>query len=518
MTSRSALKKRGAQTVSLAVIFAAGGLMALNFVPSAATSQTVAPLPASLPESDGTRAADVLSSAFRKVIKQAQPAVVAVRTETDRDADTSARNGIPKEFLDQLPPGFRRQFQMPFGGQQPRGEQGSDDPRIPLKGVGSGFIVGADGVVITNNHVIEGADRVYVTLDDGRELEATRWEADEASDVAVVFIDTEKPLPFVRLADSSRVELGDWVLAFGNPFDIGTTATQGIISAKQRQTRLNIRENYLQTDAAINPGNSGGPLVNLRGEVIGINTAISSRSGGYDGVGFAIPSNMVRWVADQLIESGRVERSFLGVALADPTREERQELGLAARQGVIVKDVRSSTPAAKAGIKADDVILSIDGQPVSGGSELAGIVERLAPGRAYDMQIKRDDSVQSIDVVLEAMPQDFFASATRRPSTRPEASLGLSVGELNPAIAEQLGIDAESGIVVTDVDPNGSAVDSGLQVGDLIVRVGKQDVSSLGEFRSAVNDLLDAESILMTVKRDGRDKMVIVKVAENDDE
>ena len=298
MTDSTTFKNRVTQITAMTVIFAGGSLFALNFLPSTATSQTIAPLPASLPETDGTRAADALSSAFRQVIKQCQPAVVAVRTETDRDENSTARNGLPEDLLDQLPPQIRRQFQMPFGG---RPQQG-DRPNVPLRGVGSGFVVGSDGVILTNNHVIEGADRIFVTLDDGRELEATRWESDAASDVAVLFVDTDKPLPYVRLADSDRVELGDWVLAFGNPFDIGTTTTQGIISAKQRRTGLNIRENYLQTDAAINPGNSGGPLINLRGEVIGINTAISSRSGGYDGVGFAIPANMVRWAADQLIE------------------------------------------------------------------------------------------------------------------------------------------------------------------------------------------------------------------------
>lgn len=515
MACCSALRSRVTQVTSLAVIFAAGGWAALNFVPNDATSQTLAPLPASLPESDATRAADVLSSAFRTVIKACQPAVVAVRTETDRDADTSARNGIPQDFLDQLPEQFRRQFQMPFG---PRGQQQGERPNVPLRGVGSGFIVGADGVILTNNHVIEGADRVYVTLDDGRELQATRWESDEASDVAVLFVETDKDLPFVRLANSDRVELGDWVLAFGNPFDIGTTATQGIISAKQRQTRLNIRENYLQTDAAINPGNSGGPLINLRGEVIGINTAISSRSGGYDGVGFAIPSNMVRWVADQLIEKGKVERSFLGVALQDPTREDRQELDLGPREGVIVKDVRRGTPAEKAGIQKDDVILSLDGQAIPGGNALAGRVERLAPGRAYDMQVKRDGKIISLDVTLEAMPDNFFAQATRPVSNRPEAALGLDIGELNPTIAEQLGIERESGIVVTDVAPNGPAADAGLQVGDVIVRVGKEEVETLDNFRDIVGDLATtSDSILMTVSRDGRDKMVIVKVESGDE-
>lgn len=514
MSCCSTFRSRGSKLAAMTVIFAGAGLLGLNFLPNPATSQTIAPLPASLPETDAMRAADSLSSAFRAVIKACQPAVVAIRTETDRDADTTARNGIPDDFLDQLPPQLRRQFGMPFGGQPFGGQQGTQ-PNVPLRGVGSGFVVGSDGVVLTNNHVIEGADRIYVTLDDGRELEATRWEADVASDVAVVFVETDKPLPFVRLADSDTVELGDWVLAFGNPFDIGTTTTQGIISAKQRRTGLNIRENYLQTDAAINPGNSGGPLINLRGEVIGVNTAISSRSGGYDGVGFAIPSNMVRWAADQLIEKGKVERSYLGVALMDPNRELRKELDLGPREGVVVTDVRPNTPAGKAGLKKNDVILSLNGNPISGGSELAGMVERLAPGQAYEMQVKRDGTIQAVNVTLEAMPDKYFEMASRPQSTqRPEAQLGLGVGELSPVIAEQLGIEATEGIVVTDVEPNGPSADAGLQVGDVIVRVGKQDVKTVDEFRSQAAGLISEGSVLMTVNRDGRDKMVIVKVAE----
>ena len=489
-----------------------GGLLAAGQVPALAQSQTSAQ---TVPETEGTRAANSLSDAFRRVIKTVQPAVVAVRIETDREAAPGGGvAGLPDIFKN-LPPQMReqlgpqmRQFRAPRG-----------NPDIPQQNAGSGVIIDPSGVVLTNNHVVEKADRVYLKLDDGRELQAERWTTDPASDVAVVYLEGQGDLPFVPIGDSDAVEVGDWVLAFGNPFNIGTTVTQGIVSARHRSARLNEREDYLQTDAAINPGNSGGPLVNLRGEIVGVNTAISSRSGGYDGVGFAIPSNMVKWVSDQLRADGKVTRSYLGVEMRDLDAPMQRYYGLGAREGVLVNDVRPGTPAEKAGLQAGDVILSLAGTDIGGGMQMAGVVERLTPGETYPMTVLRDGDRTRLDVTFEAMSEGFYAQlASAGGDDGPGAEargesvdrLGLEVRALTEEAAKEYGVDEPAGVLVTGVERGTPASRAGLQTGDVIVRVDNRPTLSMAAFKEAVEAAGDAEQVLLAVKRGGRQSLVLL--------
>ena len=499
---------RGA--ASLIVAATVGGLAGSQFVETAESQNERATVV------QGRQTASDLSVAFRDVIRKVQPAVVAIRTEIDADSVGSGVNS-QQEMLDQLRrqmPGFRlpENFKMP--------ERDFKQPGRKSEGVGSGFLLDAsdrgidDPVVLTNNHVIEDADRVYVLLDDGRELKANDWRTDPRSDVAVVFLDGDRldeKLPTVKLGASDEIEIGDLVLAIGNPFNIGTTSTQGIISGKGRQAGLNARENYLQTDAAINPGNSGGPLVNLRGEVIGINTAIRSRSGGYDGIGFAIPSRMVKWVAGELIEDGQVDRSYLGVQISGIDQDIREQLELPNGVGVAIDQVSEGSPAAKSGLKAGDVIIALGDSPVRTANGLALMVERIEPGTTETVEYVRESGREKTEVAFEAMPTDY-TSIDRRDESDGYDELGLVVADLTPELAEQFGYDrSQSGVVVTDVKPGSAADEKDLQPGDVITRVGATNVDSVREYERAVGKLDPTGGILLRGRRGDRSLLEVLK-------
>jgi len=321
-------------------------------------------------QTPATSAARELSTAFRSVARQTVPAVVFITVEKTLDArDPSALNnpfeGFGQDFLERF-----------FGRRFPEGQQ----PRERQQGAGSGCIISHDGLILTNHHVVGDADRVTVKLNDGREFTAKTIGTDPPSDVAVIKIDAQD-LPVLPLGDSDAMEVGDWVIAAGNPFGLTESITVGVVSAKGR-SRLGIAdfEDFIQTDAAINPGNSGGPLINLQGEAIGVNTAIASRSGGYMGIGFAIPSNMVKAVKDQLVTSGKVGRGYLGVRIQELTRALAQSLHIDATEGVLVADVSKGSPAAQAGLKRGDVILALNGRPTSDPGQLRNSVAMSAPG------------------------------------------------------------------------------------------------------------------------------------------
>ena len=488
-----------------------GGLLATGHVP--ALAQTEAP-PAAVPETPGTRAANQLSDAFRRVIKSVQPAVVAVRIEADRER-ADVRTELPDMF-DNMPEGMRRQFERQFRGLRRR------NPDIPDQNAGSGVIIDPTGVVLTNNHVVEDASRVFVVLDDGRELQAREWKTDPASDLAVVYLEGEQDLPSAPLGDSDAVEIGDWVLAFGNPFNIGTTVTQGIVSARHRSARLNDREDYLQTDAAINPGNSGGPLVNLRGQIVGINTAISSRSGGYDGVGFAIPANMVSWVTEQLMTEGKVTRSYLGVVMVDLTRDMQRFYGLGPRDGVVVNDVRPGTPAENAGLQAGDVIRELDGRPISGGMELAGLIERVKPGSAVPMKIQRNGEAMTVTVTFESMPENYYAGGGSSPQTdnpnknslrSPKETvdrLGLEVRPLTEEAAAEFGVEEDAGVLIADVERGTPSSRAGLRAGDVIVMVNGKNTLTLDSFREAIKEAEGRDQVMLAVRRGGQQSLILL--------
>jgi len=455
--------------------------------------------------------AEQLSSTFRDVAKATFPGVVAIETRgrvmQGRDLENLFEGDPRFEQFFRNSPEFERFF-----------EQRRNTPRQAPRGQGSGFVIDEEGYIVTNNHVVDNAAEVTVRLYDGREFEAEVVGVDPRSDVAVIKIDAPdlEPIP---MGDSDRVEVGDFVLAFGNPFGLEMTMTQGIISAKSRGPGINEREDYLQTDAAINPGNSGGPLVNLNGEVIGINTAISSRSGGYDGVGFAIPMQMARWAVDQIIDTGRVQRAYIGVAIRPITNEIAEGLGIEINSGASVSQVMPGSPAAEAGLEGGDVILELDGKAVRGTRELQGIVERLEIDKSYPLLIYRDGEKKRLTIEMAEMPDNLTASSPEEDVPEEDNSdavteqqLGVQVQNLDQELAEQLEFDNDvKGVVITSVESGSVGQANGLQEGEVIEKIGQSRISNVEQFKQAMENADLDKGVLMLVRRGMLTRYVVVK-------
>ncbi len=466
--------------------------------------------------------ARALSQAFRNAASDVLPSVVAIRTmpqvaarmQAKPQADGNEAPELPLPELRGTPfgelfrdqPELRRFFeQMPRQG--PRGP-GFGMPGPRGGGLGSGVIIDEDGIILTNNHVVAGAAKVTVQLPDGREVEAAEIHRDPRTDLAVVRIEGAGSLPAARLGDSDQAAVGDWVLALGEPFGLEGTVTAGIISAKGRGLGIAERENFIQTDAAINPGNSGGPLVNLDGQVVGINTAISSRSGGNQGVGFAVPINLAKWVAEQLIEEGKVRRAYLGVVIQPVTHELAEHLGVKARQGVLITDVMDNTPGARAGLKPGDIVLEFAGRKVTKPLELQGVVERVAIGSEQPLVVLRDGQRKQLTVSVDEQPADFGRTSSR-PGDRgneakPEPSrfdtLGFQVENLTDEVAEHLGLTGHEGVVITEVEPGSPAATAGLTAGALITHVDREPVTNVDELREAVEEATAERGVLLRVR------------------
>ncbi|GIX04151.1 MAG: serine protease [Planctomycetaceae bacterium] len=452
-----------------------------------------------------------LSLAFRSVAEKCLPSIVSIEAISEsRQVEVDPRDF----FEDDLPfpfreffrndPRFREMFPAPRRGVVPR-----------RQAAGSGFIIDSRGIIMTNNHVVEGADRVKVRLYDGREFIAKEVKTDPRTDVAIVVIEAQDLQP-LKLGDSRQVQIGDWVLAFGSPFGLEMTVTQGIISGKGRSRGLVDREDFLQTDAAINPGNSGGPLVNLDGEVIGINTAIASASGGYDGIGFAIPAHIARWVADQLIRSGVVKRGYLGIAISELDASTAKQFGAKVRQGVLVREVRPNSPADKAGVQPGDIILSVNQQPVTEPTELQGVVEQLTIGKSYPLQVLREGRQQTLQVTIEEMPESYTARSRPSPSrSRPEETadaLGLQVRPVTKELAQQFNLPADAkGVVVVRVQAGGLAEQVGINVGDLIERVGNTPIASLEDYQQAIKTANLSEGVVLYLRNAQGRRFVVVQ-------
>jgi serine protease Do len=375
-------------------------------------------------------------------------------------------------------------------------------------GLGSGFIVDRSGVILTNNHVVDGADAAEVTLTDGRKFTSQEIKTDPNTDLAIVRITTDAPLPALRFGDSSQMEIGDRVLAVGAPFGLTGSVTHGIISAKGRDLRLNRYDDFLQTDAPINPGNSGGPLVNLAGEVIGINSAIKSRSGGFQGVGLAIASNLARDIVQQLQKDGSVRRGYLGISMAQEVSPEVAErLGMKAGQGVVVSDVTDKAPAAKAGLQPDDVITSVNGQPVSDNHGLIRIVGSLPIGKAVEVSILRDGKPQKLSLTLEQAPKNY-GDPQQRPSaiqfgrgleTLRVAKFGLELADLTAERAKEFGLNGDAALVAR-VEQGGPAAEAGVVRGLAITKVERKDVRSAEEARDALEHADPQKGALVHVR------------------
>jgi serine protease Do len=463
------------------------------------------------------RDAQELSSVFRQVAAETIPSIVSIETLTK-----------PR----QLPQGQMPRGQNPFDDESfpfreffrndPRFEEFFNNPRRGMsprrQGAGSGFIIDPSGVIMTNNHVVDGADEVKVRLHDGREFVATDIKTDPRTDVAILRINDAGPLQAIKLGDSRGMQVGDWVLAFGAPFGLESTVTQGIISGTSRRRGIADREDFLQTDAAINPGNSGGPLVNLNGEVIGINTAIASASGGYDGIGFAIPTHIASWVGDQLAANGAVRRGFLGTHIAPVDAATAKQFQVKVGEGAIVRKVMPDSPADKAGLEPGDVIRKLDGQTVTDTGSLQGIVERLKIGATYPLEVVRDGKATELNVTIEEMPTQL-AAATEEPSLSAKPvegfnQLGLKLEGITPNLARQFGLANAQGVIVTDVADGGLAAAAGIEAGDLIERVGNLPVKTPDDVDAALKELSLKDGVVLHLRNADGKRYVVLRDAD----
>lgn len=490
-----------------------------NVVPVVFTENSPPPVS----DAEATRAiasAKDLSTAFRVAAARVLPSLVTIETtgkEAEKskgdDPDNRSRRRNPFEGTP-----FEDMFKdAPFGHDLPFDLQ---PDRRQQDGVGSGVIIDTSGLIMTNSHVVGGGKNVnvLVRLSDGREFKAVDVRTDPKTDIAIVRIEGAKDLVAAKLADSDTISVGDWVLALGQPFGLESTVTAGIISATRRGVGINARESFLQTDAAINPGNSGGPLVDLDGKVVGINTAISSRGGGNDGVGFAIPVNMAKWVGDQLTKSGNVRRAYLGISIQQVTAREAKQFGVRPREGVLVSDVFPDTPAAKAGVKPGDVIVEFAGIKVASPRELQLIVERSDLGKPHELVVVRDQNPTTLTFIPEEQPSNFGEAArneespeSSEPSESSElAAVGLEISELNATVARQLGMTGVHGVVITGVKADSPADRAGLKAGVVIVQINRHDVTSVKECEEAIKDYKPEEGLLLLIRTQQGSRFVVI--------
>jgi serine protease Do len=385
-------------------------------------------------------------------------------------------------------------------------------------GLGSGVIITKDGYIMTNNHVVDGAKEVKVTLQDGREFTAKVVGRDPTSDIAVVKVDADD-LPTVPIADSEKVEVGDVVLAIGNPFGVGQTVTSGIVSAKNRGNMgIEDYEDFIQTDAAINPGNSGGALVDINGRLVGINTAILSRSGGSQGVGFAIPSNLARSVMESLVENGKVTRGYLGVVIQNVTPDLAQEFKLKENKGALIGDVVPNGPADKAGVKSGDVVIEFNGHPVTDSRRMQLDVASTKPGSNVKMEVLRDGEKKTLDVTVKQLPgSDKLASADSSNESDTGTLNGVEVADLDQQARQQFDVPKTvKGAVVTQVDPGSAAAEAGLKPGDVIQEINHQPVKSADEAVKLTEKSSDDKRTLVRVWEKGSSHYVVVDEGNNE--
>ncbi|MGX7707603.1 Do family serine endopeptidase [Methylobacterium sp. Gmos1] len=502
-TATSRFHRKALASVA-AVTLVATGALGTAFLPPSSPAYAQA-----LPQTPITTAEHPPGS-FAPIVNRVKPGVVSVKVKLKDDAsDDEDGGGQPN--LQNVPPQLREFFRR-FGEGGPNGGMGGGMGRPQRHGggaaQGSGFFITADGYVVTNNHVVNNAKTVEVTLDDGRTLPAKIIGTDPKTDLALLKVTDGAPFPYVKLAHGAP-QVGDWVVAIGNPFGLGGTVTAGIVSARGRDIGAGPYDDFLQIDAPINKGNSGGPTFNVSGEVVGVNTAIASPSGGNVGLAFAIPSETVQAVVDQLRTDGKVARGYLGLQIQPVTKDIADSLGLDKAKGALVTSAQDGTPAAKAGLKSGDVVQAVNGDPVTDARELSRKIASLKPGTKVDLAYLRGGKAETAQVTLGTLPNDTkVASANDNGGGRGDSQprLGLSL-----APAGQVGAGQE-GVAVVSVDPDGPAAAKGIQEGDVILDVGGQPVSTLSDvasrIRAAESD--GRKAVLMRVKNDKGTRFVAI--------
>ena len=452
---------------------------------------------------------------FTDLVDKVGPAVVNIRT-TERSK--AMQQGVPGSEDEEMQEFFRRFFGQPPGQGQPRqqpsprgrrGAPGGDEQQQVPRGVGSGFIISGDGYVLTNAHVVEGADEVFVTLTDKREFKAKIIGSDRRTDVAVVKIDGSN-LPRLTMGDSSKLRVGEWVIAIGSPFGLENTVTAGIVSANSRDTGDYLP--LIQTDVAVNPGNSGGPLINMRGEVVGINSQIYSRSGGYMGISFAVPIDEAIRVSEQLKTIGRVVRGRIGVQIGEVTKDVAESLGLPRAQGALVARVEPGSPAEKAGVEAGDIITNFNGAAIEKSGDLPRLVGNTKPGAKSTITVLRKGAKRDLQVVVAEMESEQTAKKEDKKPKQEQAvnALGLAVADLTEAQKRELKL--EGGVVVELAD--GPAGRVGLQPGDVIVRLNNTDIKDAKQFNALVAKLDPKKNALLLVRRGESSQFVPVRPSQ----
>ena len=432
---------------------------------------------------------------FSHLVKIASPSVVNISTITT----VKGQQQIPMPFGPDDP--LRDFFERYFGGQIPR--------EYKQRSLGTGFIIDTNGFILTNNHVVEQSDEIKVKTADNKEYIAEIIGRDPMTDMALIRIKTDVSLPPLVLGDSDRLEVGDWVVAIGNPFGLGNTVTAGIVSAKYRRIGAGAYDNFIQTDTPINPGNSGGPLLNTAGEVVGINTAIFSQSGGSVGIGFAIPVNMVKDLLPQL-KKGKVIRGWLGVMIQKITPELRAKLNLLNENGALVADVVSGGPADRSGIKRGDVIVAFDGRPIRESRELPYIVGSTPVGKTVGVQLIRKREKKNVQVKVEELKLPVEEIL---PDSESEYGLGMTLEEITPELAKQYDLPESSGLIIVKVENNSPAAEADLRDGDIILEVDQTPVKRLATFISIIRRYKKGDTILFLINREGATLFVTLTVS-----
>jgi len=475
----------------------------------------VVPAPANQPEPN--EKVGVITS-FAPLVKRVMPTVVNVAVVQDvkvgamqgepEEGGGGPEEGGPEAGPENGPPG------MPPGGAGDPFEQfrrffGQQPHDYKQHGLGSGVIVSPDGSILTNYHVVGGAEDIRVTLMDKREFTAKVVGKDAKTDLALIKIDTKDPLPVAELGDSNAAEIGDWVVAIGNPFGFTLTTTAGIISAKGRMIGESNYDDFIQTDASINPGNSGGPLFNTAGQVIGINSAIYSRTGTNAGIGFAIPVNLAKHVMDQLRAHGRVVRGWLGVEIQEVTPDLAQSFGLPKPEGALIASVEKDGPAAKSGLERGDVVLKFDGKDVQDEHELPVLVADTPINKKVPVEVIRNGKHQDLEVTVGELKEAPVQTAK---AEEPGTNWGMQVGDITPEIASQFHLDVQKGVVVRHVAPDSAAADAGIQPGDLILEVDHDKVASVNDFLAKAKAAKgNGKSALLLVERGGTTIYMVIK-------
>ena len=432
---------------------------------------------------------------FAQLVKKASPSVVNISTVKT----VKGTGAIPFSFGPNDP--FKDFFDRFFNNQMPKD--------FKQKALGTGFIIDSEGYILTNNHVIEKSDDIMVKLTDGRKFKAKIIGRDPKTDLALIKIDSDKPFVPLTLGNSDKLEVGDWVVAIGNPFGLGNTVTAGIVSAKYRHIGAGSYDNFIQTDASINPGNSGGPLLNTAGEVIGINSAIYSQSGGSIGIGFAIPSNMAKDLLPQL-KKGKVIRGWLGVMIQKITSELKDKLHLKDEKGALVADVTAGGPADKAGIKRGDVIVSFDGKDINEMNDLPYLVASTPVGKTVTVDVIREGEHKRLEVKIGELKEEMKPQVASEQKLR----LGMLVKEITPELETNFGLSEKKGLVVVQVENDSPAADAGIRPGDIILEIDQQPVSDLKAYEKKIDSYKSGDTILFLVKRQESTLFLTVKLPE----